>query len=464
MLEYIILALSAVGVILLFILLKRKPQGTNQELKDLSKELEILSKSFNDQLTNLRTELNKAHSDNRVELSTLISEANASQLKQASDQRKELNDYLSTQNKQLNRDAGQNREELKKSLESLSESLARKMSELTTANSEQSEKLKKSMEERLEQIRSGNEAKLEEMRKTVDEKLHESLEKRLDASFEQVSKRLEEVHKGLGEMRTLASDVGGLKKALEGVKTRGVMGEIQLEALLEDMLTSDQFERNFKPRPRSNEMVEFAISLPGQSGDDGKVYLPIDSKFPIESYYRLVDAYEEGSKEGIEKARRELANAIKTSARDIRDKYINPPITTDFGLLFLPVESLYAEVLRIDGLFDEIRRDMRVVICGPSTTAALLNSLRVGFRTLAVQKKSSEVWKLLAEIKKQFGLFGDVLQKTQKKIEAAGKELGNAEHRSRQISRRLEKVQELPADTDDTTDKIQAIESDLDID
>lgn len=462
--EYISLALIVVGLILLFILLRRKPEGANQELKDLSKELEILSKNFNEQLTNLRTELNKAHSDNRIELSTLISEASASQLKQASEQRKELSDYLNKQNEQLNRDASQNREELKKSLESLSESLARKMSELTTANSEQSEKLKKSMEERLEQIRNSNEVKLEEMRKTVDEKLHESLEKRLDASFEQVSKRLEEVHKGLGEMRTLASDVGGLKKALEGVKTRGVMGEIQLEALLEDMLTPDQFEKNFKPKARSNEIVEFAIILPGQSGESDKVYLPIDSKFPIESYYRLIDAYDEGGKEAIEKARKELATAIKSSARDIRDKYIDPPTTTDFGLLFLPVESLYAEILRIEGLFDEVRRDMRVVICGPSTTAALLNSLRVGFRTLAVQKKSSEVWKLLAEIKKQFGLFGDVLEKTQRKIEAAGKELGNAEHRSRQISKRLEKVQELPSGEDDNIEHIQAIEADLDID
>ncbi|MCB5234609.1 MAG: DNA recombination protein RmuC [Candidatus Cloacimonetes bacterium] len=462
--EYISLALIVVGLILLFILLRRKPEGANQELKDLSKELEILSKNFNEQLTNLRTELNKAHSDNRIELSTLISEASASQLKQASEQRKELSDYLNKQNEQLNRDASQNREELKKSLESLSESLARKMSELTTANSEQSEKLKKSMEERLEHIRNSNEVKLEEMRKTVDEKLHESLEKRLDASFEQVSKRLEEVHKGLGEMRTLASDVGGLKKALEGVKTRGVMGEIQLEALLEDMLTPDQFEKNFKPKARSNEIVEFAIILPGQSGKSDKVYLPIDSKFPIESYYRLIDAYDEGGKEAIEKARKELATAIKSSARDIRDKYIDPPTTTDFGLLFLPVESLYAEILRIDGLFDEVRRDMRVVICGPSTTAALLNSLRVGFRTLAVQKKSSEVWKLLAEIKKQFGLFGDVLEKTQRKIEAAGKELGNAEHRSRQISKRLEKVQELPSGEDDSIEHIQAIEADLDID
>lgn len=460
---YISLIITVIGFILLYFLLKPKPQKPDRELQDLSKELEILSKNFNEQLSNLRTELTKAHSDNRVELGKLISEASGSQLTQASEQRKELNDYLSTQNKQLNRDSIQSREELKKSLESLSESLARKMSELTTANSEQSEKLKKSMEERLEQIRSGNEAKLEEMRKTVDEKLHESLEKRLDASFEQVSKRLEEVHKGLGEMRSLATDVGGLKKALEGVKTRGIMGEVQLESLLEDMLTSDQYEKNFKPKATGNAMVEFAIALPGQSEESGRVYLPIDSKFPIESYYRLVDAYEEGNKEDIEKARKELAQAIKSSARDIRDKYINPPTTTDFALLFLPVESLYAEVLRIEGLFDEIRRDMRIVICGPSTTAALLNSLRVGFRTLAVQKKSSEVWLLLSDVKKQFGLFGEVVEKTKRKIISAGKELENVEHRSRQISRRLDKVQELPPEESKAiAEEIPALDDDLD--
>lgn len=442
--EYIMIGLIALSIVMLVILLRRKSQYNSDELQLLKTELEMLSRSVKDESHNTRQDLLKLNSDNRIELATQIKNANDSQLKAAVDSRAELSTTLSALSKQMNEDAAKNRLELGKALNDLSESLNRKLSELTTAEAEQSEKLKKSIEDRLELIRSGNEVKLEEMRKTVDEKLHATLEKRLGESFNLVSKQLEAVHKDLGEMRNLATGVGDLKKALIGVKTRGVLGELQLENILEEVLTCDQYEKNFKPNKRSEAVVEFAIVLPGKDDENSRVYLPIDAKFPIEDYHKLVDAYESGNIEGIATHQKAVVNRIKNSAKDIRDKYINPPVTTDFALLFLPFESLYAEVLRIPGLFEQIMRDYSVIVCGPTTIAALLNSLQVGFKTLAIQKKSSEVWKTLAEVKKQFGLFGEVLEKTRKKIDEAGRELDNASHRSRQIEKKLRKVEQLP--------------------
>lgn len=449
MMELILLILAVLQLILLAIILFSKPKSQKEEIERLSQDIQLFSRSFETELNRLRTDLSSQNSENRIELNSLLKSHNESQLKQASEQRQELAAALSDQKNRLNQDALRSREELSKSLENLSESLSRKLSELTTANSEQSEKLKKSMEERLEQIRTSNEAKLEEMRKTVDEKLHESLEKRLDASFEQVSKRLEQVYKGLGEMSSLAQDVGGLKKTLEGIKPRGILGELQLENLLEDILTKDQYVKNFKPNNRSKEVVEFAVCLPGKDDIDQRVYLPMDSKFPLESYNELISAYENGDKEEIKKAQNRLAVAIRKSASDISGKYIHPPVTTDFAILFLPYESLYAEVLRIDGLFEAIRKEYKVIMVGPSTTAALLNSLNVGFRTLAIQKKSSEVWDLLAQVKKQFGLFGDTLKKTKERILSVGRDIEDAEHRSRQIAKRLNKVEQLPNNRED---------------
>ena len=442
--EYVIIALSLIIIALLIILLKRKSQSATEELARLKNEVEILSRSLKDTENSLRQDLLKQNSENRLELATQIKNAEESQQKAALDTRAELSNTLSTLSTQLNSDAGKNREELSKSLSNLSESLSRKLSELTSGSLEQSDKLQKSIDEKMEKIRSSNEAKLEEMRMTVDEKLHATLEKRLDESFTQVSKRLEEVHKGLGEMRSLASDVGGLKRALEGVKPRGVLGELQLETILEEILTQDQYVKNFKPNKRREEVVEFAVVLPGKDDPDSRVYLPIDAKFPIQDYHNLVDAYEAGDRAAIQRAQKDIAIRIKGCARDIKNKYLNPPTTTDFAILFLPFESLYAEVLRIPGLFELIMREFSVIICGPTTAAALLNSLQVGFKTLAIQKKSSEVWKHLAAVKKEFGLFGEVLDKTRKKIDSAGKELDNAYHRSRQIEKRLSKVEELP--------------------
>jgi DNA recombination protein RmuC len=443
--EYIVLGISVLSSILILIILKRKSPDNTEELIRLKGELEMLTRTQKEDSVSLRHEIVKMNSDNRIELANQLKNANDSQLKVASDSRAELSATLSTLNKQMNEDAGKNREELSTSLSKLSESLSRKLSELSSASFDQSDKLKKSIEERLENIRSGNETKLEEMRKTVDEKLHATLEKRLGESFDQVSKRLEEVHKGLGEMRTLATGVGDLKKALIGVKPRGVLGELQLENILEELLTLDQYEKNFKPNNRREAVVEFAIALPGADGGENRVYLPIDAKFPIEDYHKLVEAYELGNITEISNHQKAIVARIKGCARDIRDKYINPPVTTDFALLFLPFESLYGEVLRIPGLFEQIMREYNVILCGPTTISALLNSLQVGFKTLAIQKKSSEVWKVLAEIKKQFALFGAVLDKTRKKIDDVGKELDNASHRSRQIEKKLRKVEELPS-------------------
>ncbi|MDD4147802.1 MAG: DNA recombination protein RmuC [Candidatus Cloacimonetes bacterium] len=442
--EYIIIGLLAISIILMTIILRRLPQDQKQELTLLKAELEMLSRTLKDESHSLRQDLLKLNTDNRLELASQIKNFSDSQLKIAGDSRTELSTSLSALSKLMNEDSAKNRAELGKSLDNLTESLSKKFGYLSNLSSEQSEKLKKSVEDRLEMIRNGNENKLEEMRKTVDEKLHASLEKRLGESFNQVSKQLEAVHKGLGEMRNLATGVGDLKKALIGVKTRGVLGELQLENILEDILTTGQYEKNYKPNKRSDAMVEFAIALPGRDDDNSRVYLPIDAKFPIEDYHKLVDAYESGNVDSISIYQKAVVNRIKSSAKDIRDKYINPPVTTDFALLFLPFESLYAEVLRIPGLFELIMRDYSVILCGPTTISALLNSLQVGFKTLAIQKKSSEVWKTLAEVKKQFGLFGEVLDKTRKKIDEAGRELDNASHRSRQIVKKLRNVEELP--------------------
>lgn len=443
--EPILLALLLIIIALLIVLLfRRGSQGAATELLRLKTELEMLSRTIKDEVNDLRSEVLSQNKINREELSRILKDSSESQFKQASETRIELSSTLNALTKQMNTDSALSRQELTKAQNNLSESLSRKLTELTTGSSEQTEKLRKSIQERLEEIRSSNETKLEEMRKTVDEKLHATLEKRLGESFNQVSQRLEEVHKGLGEMRSLASDVGGLKRALEGVKPRGILGELQLENLLGEILTPDQYVKNFKPNSRSDEMVEFSVVLPGKDDLDSRVYLPIDAKFPIEDYHILVDAFDSGDRAAILSSQKAIANSIKSSARYIRDKYLNPPVTTDFAILFLPFESLYAEVLRIPGLFELVMREYNIILCGPTTAAALLNSLQVGFKTLAIQKKSSEVWKVLAAVKKDFGLFGEVLDKTRKRIDMAGRELDRAHHRSRQIEKKLGRMENLP--------------------
>jgi DNA recombination protein RmuC len=325
------------------------------------------------------------------------------------------------------------------------DSFSKQLSTLTQSNEQKLEKMREVVEGRLKTLQEENSQKLEKMRETVDEKLHSTLEKRLAESFNQVSERLEKVHQGLGEMQTLALGVGDLKKVLTNVKTRGTWGEIQLGNLLDEMLTPEQYERNFVTKKGSRDPVEFAIKLPGR--DNNPVYLPIDAKFPKEDYERLLHAQENADIEGIEKAGRDIEQRIKLEAKNIRDKYVDPPFTTDFALMFLPIEGLYAEVLRRPGLCDQLQKEYRISVAGPTTIAALLNSLQMGFRTLAVEKRASEVWMILGTVKTEFGKFGEILNKTKEKLQQATDNIDLAAKKSRTIERKLKDVQELPSGT-----------------
>ncbi len=305
-------------------------------------------------------------------------------------------------------------------------------------NEQKLEQIRGTMEKRIATMQEENSRKLEEMRATVDEKLQKTLEDRISKSFQLVSERLEQVYKGLGEMQNLASGVGDLKKVLSNVKTRGILGEIQLGAILEQMLSPEQYEENIVTKKGSAERVEYAIKLPGD--EDGVVYLPIDAKFPADTYTRLVDAYETGNPEEIETAAKMLERSIKTFAKSIHDKYIEPPQTTDFGIMFLPFEGLYAEVVR-RGMVETLQRDYKINIAGPTTMAALLNSLQMGFKTLAIQKHSSEVWNILGAVKTEFDKFGDVLAATQQRISQANAELDKLiGTRTRKIQSKLRNV------------------------
>ncbi|NUM75351.1 DNA recombination protein RmuC [candidate division KSB1 bacterium] len=338
------------------------------------------------------------------------------------------------------------REEITSSLKNFNESVTSQLNRLTDSNEKKLDALRGAVEGNLKQIQDDNAKQLEQMRNTVDEKLQGTLEKRLGESFKQVSERLEQVHRGLGEMQILATGVGDLKKVLTNVKARGTWGEIQLERLLEQILTPEQYQRNVRTNSRTNEVVEFAIKLPGR-GDDERdvVWLPIDSKFPIEDYHRLVEAQENGNADSAEAAGKMLVSRIKACAKEICEKYLCPPQTTDFGIMFLPTEGLYAEVIRRIDLVDVLQREFRVIIAGPTTFAALLNSLQMGFRTLAIQKRSSEVWNLLGAVKTEFGKFGDTLDGVKKRLDQASTTMDEAAKRSRAIERKLRNVQELPA-------------------
>lgn len=324
------------------------------------------------------------------------------------------------------------------------DTFSNKLDSLTKSNEIKLDNMRKTVEEKLEILQKDNNLKLEQMRTTVDEKLHNTLEKRLGESFKIVSERLELVHKGLGEMQTLASGVGDLKKVLTNIKTRGTWGEVQLGNLLEQILTKDQFGVNVATKKGSSERVEFAVKLPSKLDSNDTLWLPIDSKFPVEDYIRLQEAQDNGSPELIEEYSKQLELRIKSEAKDIKEKYIDPPHTTDFGLLFLPIEGLYAEILRRPGVSEFLQREYKVILTGPTTLAALLNSLQMGFRTLAIEKRSSEVWQLLGAVKHEFGRFGVILDKTQKKLQEASNSIETAAKKSRNIERKLSKVQELP--------------------
>ena len=359
---------------------------------------------------------------------------------------------LDAMRESLQRHAHESRDEQAAALKRFGDTLAQQLAQLVEANDRRFAEVRTTLEARLKDIEANNATKLDEMRRTVDEKLHATLEQRLGESFKLVSDRLEQVHRGLGEMQTLAAGVGDLKKVLTNVKTRGTWGEVQLEALLEQMLTPDQYAKNVATVPKSGERVEFAIKLPGRNegsagqGTTTPVWLPIDAKFPREDYERLIDAQERADPVAVEEASRALEARVRGEARTIAEKYVAPPHTTDFALLFLPTEGLYAEVLRRPGLTDQLQRDYRVTIAGPTTLTALLNSLQMGFRTLAIEKRSSEVWQVLGAVKTEFGKFGDVLSKTKSQLETVTRSIELAERRTRVMNTKLREVEALPGE------------------
>ncbi len=407
------------ALVLLIILVRRREIKSRDFFASLEKQQKQAERMVRDEFTRNRQESAGSARRAREEIGSTLKYASDSQLKQ-------MRDVAGMQKDQL-------------------DSFSKQLLEMTRLNETKFEAMRKAVETQLRTLQEDNSRKLEQMRAVVDEKLQSTLERRLGESFKQVSERLEQVYKGLGEMRSLASGVGDLKKVLTNVKTRGTWGEIRLGHILEQILTPDQYAANVVTNKSSSERVEFAIKLPGPDSHPEKaVWLPIDSKFPQEDYQRLLDAQEAADKNLAEKSVKNLEIRVKAEARAIREKYIDPPQTTDFGIMFLPVEGLYAEVLRLPGLCDSLQREYRIVVTGPTTLAALLNSLQMGFRTLAIEKRSSEVWELLGAVKTQFGKFGEVLAKTKKKLQEASNTIDQAEVRTRVITRKLSKVQELP--------------------
>ncbi len=418
----VLMVANLLVIIMLFVILAKisasKPQDLAAQFAVLQNNIDRFERGLKEELGRNREELGFSSRALREEVSSSLALFNESVLNR-------MNENSRMQISQM-------------------ELFAKQLQTLTSANEQRMDKMREMVDQQLKAIQEDNGKKLEEMRKTVDEKLHETLEKRLGESFKVVSDRLEQVHKGLGEMQTLASGVGDLKRVLTNVKTRGIWGEIQLGNLLEQVMTPDQYAQNVVTIPGSNDRVEFAIKLPGRDKEGTTVWLPIDAKFPQEDYQRLLEAQEQADLIMAEEAGKALENRVKSEGKDIAMKYLSVPHTTEFGILFLPTEGLYAEVLRRPGLFDLLMRDYKVMISGPSTLAALLNSLQMGFRTIAIERRSSEVWSLLGAVKTEFGKFGDLLDKTGKKLREAGNSIDDASRRSRAIERKLKDVQEIP--------------------
>lgn len=364
--------------------------------------------------------------------------------------RQELNESTSKNIKMMADMINQNQQNMSNGQKEKLEQMEQRLKTFSLENEQKLENIRSVVEKRLTYLQEDNNARLEKMRETVDEKLQKTLDDKLNKSFNLVNQRLEQVYKGLGEMQNLAVGVGDLKKVLSNVKTRGILGEIQLSAILKEILAPEQYEENIATKKGSKNVVEFAIKLPADQ--DSFVYLPIDSKFPGDTYQALVNAMEEGDKEQIDRASKALVATIKSEAKDIRDKYISPPETTEFAIMFLPFEGLYSEVVN-RGLVEVLQRDYRVNVAGPSTMAALLNSLQMGFKTLAVQKRSAEVWKILGEVKSEFDTFGAVLDKTQQRINQANAELDKLVGvRTRQIQRKLSAVQKIESTSESGTE------------
>ncbi|HJN05023.1 MAG TPA: DNA recombination protein RmuC [Bacteroidales bacterium] len=439
------LLITSIILIVILIIISITNKGGKQDTSNLKNEITTI---FKEELVETRRENRELNKENREENNTLFKGLQDSLVKSYND----FKDSIKT-------DAKENREELNKGLKSFEDKfsdnikdfneqlrqrfndLSKQQTEFNKLTKDSIKDIKETIEKQLVAIREDNTIQLNEMRKTVDEKLQTTLEKRLGESFKQVSERLELVHKGLGEMQKLATGVGDLQKVLSNVKTRGILGEYQLGNILEQILTPEQYSTNVATKKGSQANVEYAIKLPGKI-DENEVWLPIDSKFPIENYQLLLDAYEEANKNKIENAQKLLLKAIVGFAKTISEKYIDPPNTTDFGIMFLPVESLYAEVLRHPGTFDKLQRDYHITVTGPTTLSALLNSLQMGFQTLTVQKRSSEVWKVLSGVKAEFGKFSEHLAKVHKQIDTASTSLDTLRNtRTNAMERKLRGVE-----------------------
>jgi DNA recombination protein RmuC len=452
--DVVILVLVVLILIMLVLLWRRPVTSTDPTLATtllaLDQQLQRVEQRLLDQHERLATRLTEQLERGKQQQSQHDQQFANDALTRSNELRQTLDEKL----RHLQADAKLGREEMatnlmrfgstqSEQLQQLTTQLNERLQQLMVQNEQKADNLRTQVEARLKDLQSDNAQKLEKMRETVDEKLHATLEQRLGESFKLVSERLELVHQGLGDMKNLASGVGDLKKVLTNVRTRGTFGEVQLAALLEQIMASGQYEANVATVPGSNERVEFAIKLPGNNEDE-HIWLPIDAKFPIEDYQRLIDAQERADLKAAEQAASELETRIRFEAKKIRDKYISPPHTTDFAILFLPTESLYAEVLRRPGLQESLNRDLRIQICGPTTLFATLNSLQMGFRTLAIQKRSGEVWKVLGAVKTEFGKFGETLAATRKKLDEASNNIGKIEVRSRAMGRQLKEVEALP--------------------
>ena len=441
-LAVLVIAVTALLILIgLIIRLSSRMADLQFRFQSLQTNDERLERGMREEMADNRREVADALAQTRNELNRSMEHLSQHLGSQSDHLRKLLDDKLN----QALQDARAGRTEQAGSLQGFGELLTGQLHQLMQRNTEGMDTLRQAIESRLAAIQADNGQKLEQMRQTVDEKLHNTLEQRLGESFKRVSEQLERVHAGLGEMQTLASGVGDLKKVLSNVKVRGTWGEVQLDNLLEQILSPGQYEKNVATRPNSAERVEFAIKLPGRDDAGSVVWLPIDAKFPLEDYQKLLEAQELCDIAAMEDAGRAMENRVRAEAKTIRDKYIEVPCTTDFALLFLPIEGLYAEVIRRPGLFDSLQRDYRVTLTGPTTLTAILNSLQMGFRTLAIEKRSSEVWQVLGAVKTEFGKFGDVLAKTKKKLDEASRTIEQAEVRTRAIDRSLRKVESLPA-------------------
>jgi len=427
--DVILSILAALNLVLLFFLLIKLKSGKTEDytarFDTLLQESKRLEQAVREELKTGREESNSRMKENREELSAAVNK-----------QREELTGVLNKQ-----------RDELGQQISQLRSELSQAQTAFRTEISTNQKDLAANMERKQESLILSTEKKLEEMRATVDEKLQKTLNERISQSFQLVSKQLESVQNGLGEMKNLATDVSGLKKVLSNVKVRGTFGEIQLGALLEQMLSPEQYATNVKTRKSGNEVVEFAVKLPGRETMDKPVYLPIDAKFPKDIYEQFTDAYDAGDAALILSTSKQLEATIRKMARDIHDKYIDPPFTTDFAILFLPFENIYAEIIRRTELMESLQRDLKIIVTGPTTLGAILNSLQMGFKTLAIQKRSSEVWQILNVVKKEFGNFGTLLDKVQDNLRKAGDGLEQVRGvRTRAIERSLSKVESLPAD------------------